>query len=120
MTSTDPTRPTPESYEHLNRYTRIIVDNPPELLEPAAQRTPSYASLDLELDYTTRVGNWDVGAYVQLLNALGRANAVTYAGTTRSCPASVTVEPSSTCAALQDAFDSGIPRLPLLGVRIGF
>jgi hypothetical protein len=101
-------------------YTRIIVDNPPELLEPAAQRTPRYASLDLELDYTTRFGAWDVGAYVQLLNTLGRANAVTYAGTTRSCPALVIIEPSSTCASLHDEFDSGIPRLPLLGVRIGF
>src|SRR5690606_23592608 len=34
-------------------YTRIVINDPPRLEEPNAERTPVYASLDLMVDYTT-------------------------------------------------------------------
>lgn len=92
----------------------------PWLGEPNAKRTPSYASLDLVTDYSTTVGRWQITAYAQLRNALNRDNSVTYARS-QECPG----EPPNTtrggvrvCA--QDSFERGIPRLPLLGVRLRF
>jgi hypothetical protein len=100
-------------------YTQIVVDDPPRLEEPYAQRTPHYHSLDLMVDYATRLGDNEVSAYIQLLNTLGRKNAVTYAGSHQVCPGAS--GPSAlTCPdhMIVDDFRSGLPRLPLIGFRI--
>jgi hypothetical protein len=98
----------------------------PRLREPNARRTPTYASLDLMLDYSRTFGSWQVSGYAQLRNALGRNNAVTYLG-------SVDCRPVGTFAAMSgprlgcdgdtgvvDRFYPGLPRLPLVGVRVEF
>ena len=79
-------------------------------------RTPAYASLDLLVEYTRRVGKWDLTAYGQLRNALGKNNAVTYAGSSTCQP-----DGAGACAGgIDDRFEAGIPRLPLVGVRFTF
>lgn len=80
-----------------------------------AERTPAYASLDLTAEYVWSVGSWDVTAYGQIRNALGRRNAVTYSGS-MACDPGVTGCPDG----FDDRFEPGIPRLPLVGVRFAF
>lgn len=119
-------------------FTRLILADPadddgapPRLGAPNAGRTPSYASLDLMVNYTTTVGSWQFSAYGQLRNALGRNNAVTYSGTVdcgsvagvrmmsgNNWPADLRC--GSTASGLKDVFESGMPRLPLVGIRVAF
>jgi len=106
-------------------YTRILVadsasQGPPTQGQPNAHRTPAYAGLDVVLDYSTTLGDWNVDMFVQVLNVLNRSNAVTYAGS--RCAASATPVGDETCPGpnVFDDFKSGLPRLPLLGVRVAF
>lgn len=85
-----------------------------EVGAPNRLRTPAYASLDLMVEYARMLGRLEVVAYGQLRNALGRANAVTYAGSSwcaggAACPGGV-----------MDRFEAGVPRLPLFGLRLNF
>jgi hypothetical protein len=109
-------------------YTRVVLSEvggpPPRLEEPNAERTPVYASLDLMGDYTRRMGRWEVNAYVQLRNSFNRDNAVTYAGSMDCGGFSAAAAPTSVdCAGfdgIRDTFEPGLPRLPLVGVRVTF
>jgi hypothetical protein len=113
-------------------YTQVILQRegvtgvPPLILEPSAQRTPTYASLDLMVDYTRSMGSWQVNAYAQLRNSLNRDNSVTYAGSTdcgvdlRLAAAFPTRADCSGAAGVRDSFEPGLPRLPLFGVRVTF
>ena len=87
--------------------------------QPNGQRTPHYASMDLMADYTTTMGSWRVSAYAQIRNVLGRDNAVTYARS-RECSPVSDVPSNSLPACTQNFFERGIPRLPLIGVRMSF
>src|SRR5690606_11848502 len=97
---------------------------------PYAERTRSYSSLDLMLEYSTTLGPWRVSAYGQLRNALGRKNAVTYVGS-RDCggiggpPAGVgstgvDCEGTAPGGGVRDQFEEGLPMLPLFGLRVTF
>jgi hypothetical protein len=104
-------------------FTRVILDPEgglPRLGEPSAHRTPVYASLDLLVDYTGRVNGWTLTGYVQLLNALGRRNRVTYSGSVETCPAGESVASCTGPTEIRDRFRSGLPRLPLVGFRVAF
>jgi hypothetical protein len=105
-------------------FTRVVIDetgeNPPRIEEPAAHRTPTYASLDLLLDYTGELAGVRVNAYLQLLNALGRRNRVTYAGSVDQCGSEQSPLPCAGDPVIRDRFRSGLPRLPLVGVRVAF
>lgn len=104
------------SYASGVPYTRVLVGSPPVLGEPNARRTPPYASLDLMAEYGgARFHSVEMNVYVQLRNALGRANAVTYAG---SACSSGTVASACPESAVVDRFEAGLPRLPLLGIRL--
>jgi hypothetical protein len=103
-------------------YTRLILpaedeeDGVVRLGEANGRRTPAYASLDLLVEYSRRVGRWDLTAYGQLRNALGRNNSVTYAGSSACAP-----EGGMGCVGgIDDRFEAGIPRLPLIGLRFTF
>jgi hypothetical protein len=71
---------------------------------PHGERAPAYASLDLLLDRSARWRGVDLGAFLQLRNALGRQNSAVYRGSTPEA----------------DEFDPGIPRLPVVGLRARF
>lgn len=113
-------------------YTRLIFGDktpaspPPSLGSPNAERTPSYASLDLMAEYGHSIGDWQVSAYLQVRNLSNRDNSVTYSGSW-DCPSSGTPSGTGTfsqvcasAAGVTDRFETGLPRLPLLGVRIAF
>lgn len=86
---------------------------------PNAERSPAYASLDLLVDWSRTLGTVQVGAYLQVRNVLGLANAVTYTGSVRQCtPAPPTLVPVG--GGVCDRFDLGVPLLPLAGVRVAF
>jgi hypothetical protein len=86
---------------------------------PNAERTPPYASLDLLLDWSHAFGGVQVGAWLQVRNLLGAANAVTYTGSLRQCtPGAPFQVPAG--GGVCDRFDRGLPRLPLVGLRVAF
>jgi hypothetical protein len=84
----------------------------PWLGEPHAARAPTFASLDLLLDWGGRVRGVEVGVYAQLRNALGRENATVYTGDEPGCM------PVGCGDDLRSEFERGVPRLPVLGVRV--
>lgn len=101
-------------------YTRLLLPGAGEagrrveVGAPNALRTPAYASLDLVVEYARAIGPWELVAYGQLRNALGRGNTVTYAGSSRCAGGAGCV------AGVRDRFEAGVPRLPLFGVRLNF
>lgn len=92
---------------------RCDTDALPWAGDPNAQRAPMYASLDLLVDYSTRWAGLEVGIYGQLRNVLGRENAVVYTGTGSGC--SVV---GCSLDDLRNAYEQGVPRLPVIGVRV--
>jgi hypothetical protein len=85
---------------------------------PNAQRTPPYASLDMSVHWTRTLGAAEVSAYLQVRNVLSRDNASTYAG---SRPVQRVQRPSGvTFVRFEDRFEQGLPRLPLVGLRMTF
>lgn len=102
-------------------YTRLVLGERIGRLEaPNAERTPAYASLDAQLAYSRRLGRAELAATLQLRNVLNRKNAVTYSGTDgwEECGTGE----GSECELRRgpDRFDAGLPRLPMLGVRVTF
>jgi hypothetical protein len=87
-----------------------------------ANRAPAHVTLDLFGDWTRRFNSWSLSVFVQVRNVLNRRNAVTYAGSFEQC----TVDPAFTPdrrqarAGICDAFDRGLPLLPLVGVSVEF
>jgi hypothetical protein len=93
------------------------------LEEPNAERGPRYSSLDLLVDVSASLWSLDVGAYLQLRNALNRANDVTYLGSESPCDAGSERRRPVACedpSARVDRFVAGLPRLPVVGVRVAF
>jgi hypothetical protein len=84
----------------------------PWMSEPNAERAPAHASLDLLLDWNGRLGGLDVGAYVQLRNALGRENVTVYTGNDDGCSL------VGCGAGLRSTYERGVPRLPVIGIRV--
>jgi hypothetical protein len=80
--------------------------------EPHALRAPTFASLDLLVDWTARVGGVEVGVYAQLRNVLGRENGTVYTGDGSGCI-------GVGCGIdLHNLYERGVPRLPVVGVRV--
>jgi hypothetical protein len=110
------------SYASGSPYTRLVIGQSALRLEdPYARRAPAYASGDISLDYNTLVGTRELSAYLQIRNVFGRRNPVTYSGSPESCLGGTGED--GVCAGslvVSDRFDSGIPMLPLFGVRLVF
>jgi hypothetical protein len=80
--------------------------------QPNAIRATPFASLDLLVDWTTHVGDTEIGVYGQLRNVLGRENGTIYVGDGSGCI-------GVGCGGdLHNLFERGVPRLPVLGVRV--
>jgi hypothetical protein len=79
---------------------------------PNAIRARTFASLDLLADWNTRIGATEVGVYAQVRNVLGRENGTVYTGDGSGCL-------DAGCAAdLRNLYERGVPRLPVVGVRV--
>ncbi len=103
-------------------FTRFFPGDTAQVELPNAERTNPYASLDLLLEYTRRVGSFDIGGYLQLRNALARENAITYSGSEWIC-GTIPGVPAEGCPvplAARDHFEPGLPRLPVFGLRVVF
>lgn len=92
----------------------------PRVEAPNAQRAPAYASLDLLVDWTRAFRRWEMGAYLQLRNVLGRDNATLYSDTYEVCVGHEYRSPCPTRYELEDVFEAGIPTVPLFGFRVRF
>lgn len=79
---------------------------------PHLERAPMFASLDLLFDYSRRVRGLDLGAYAQVRNVLGRENATVYTGDEAGCT------PVGCGDDLRSSYERGMPRLPVLGLRV--
>ncbi|HUE96910.1 MAG TPA: carboxypeptidase regulatory-like domain-containing protein [Longimicrobiaceae bacterium] len=112
-------------------FTQLLIDGSADgaslrLGLPNAERTPAYASFDLMVEYERRYTDWLISGYLQIRNVTNRNNAVTYAGTW-NCPAEPPVSGSPTyrevcsgSSGVTHRFEPGLPRLPLIGLRIAF
>ncbi|HEX9107804.1 MAG TPA: TonB-dependent receptor, partial [Longimicrobiales bacterium] len=102
-------------------YTPIVqeqigADLVSRLGDPNSGRGKAYASLDLLLDWSARLGGREVGAWFQLKNALGRDNGVTYVSSRPGC----VLGWCGPRAILENRYQRGLPRLPVLGIRARF
>ena len=79
---------------------------------PNQNRGPGYASLDLLADWGTDLGPVQLGVYAQLRNALGRENATIYAGGSGCLVVGCSIDQ------LRNAYEEGVPRLVVLGIRV--
>jgi hypothetical protein len=79
---------------------------------PHGERAPRFASLDLLFDWSRRVGPLHVGAWAQLRNALGRENATVFTGDAGGCSVVACDDD------LRSVYERGVPRLPVLGIRV--
>ncbi|HMA25868.1 MAG TPA: TonB-dependent receptor [Gemmatimonadaceae bacterium] len=59
-------------------YTRIVAAPIPVAQAPSALRLPTYASLDISLDYTHAIGGTQLIGFIGAQNVLGRKNATWY------------------------------------------
>jgi hypothetical protein len=85
--------------------------------EPNAQRTPPYRSLDTVVHWGRGIRDVEVSAYLQVRNVLARDNASTYSG---SSPIARIQTATGTGVLWDDRFERGLPRLPLVGIRVAF
>jgi hypothetical protein len=85
---------------------------------PNAERTGPYHALDASLHWARAFGPVELSAYLQVRNVLGAENAITYAGT---IPVGTIIRRDGVREIVwDDLFEPGLPRLPLLGVRVTF
>jgi hypothetical protein len=85
---------------------------------PNAERTPPYRSLDASLHWVRPMGPVELSAYMQVRNLLARDNASTYSGSRpiRRVPG----RNGASTVVFEDRFEQGLPRLPLVGLRLTF
>jgi hypothetical protein len=88
--------------------------------QPGALRAPGYASLDLTADWLRRWRGADFVFFVQLRNALGRENVARYNHSVHysGCGFGSPTEDMPGCT--EDLWSRGLPRLPVLGLRVSF
>jgi hypothetical protein len=98
-------------------YTRIVLGQSvpsPASQAPNAQRLPTYASLDLSIDYTRIIRNVAVVGFAGAQNVLGRKNATWYEVTGVCDGQSV---PTPQCRD-HDLFEAPVKLAPTIGVRL--
>ncbi len=110
-------------------YTRVLDCDTEDcegvvLDDPFGRIGPSMGGLDLALHYRHDFAGWWFGAVVQCRNVVGGTNEVTYRDTEAFCPdGSGILDGRCTDGdppTIKDEFVQGVPRLPLLVLRVGF
>ncbi len=87
---------------------------------PGGAQAPGYTTFDVLIDWDHVMRGWTLEAYLQLRNALGASNAVTYAGSVEGC---ASVQPPTkvwVATGVCDYYVRSLPRLPLAGVRVSW
>jgi hypothetical protein len=102
--------------EECSAFGFVCSASPARLESPNAQRAADYRSLDASLTWTRTVSALEISAYVQVRNVLNRDNAITYTGSTPVLMRATRQQD----IVWQDRFESGLPRMPLVGARIAF
>lgn len=87
---------------------------------PGGAQAPGYTTLDVLVDWEHVARGWTLEAYLQLRNAFGATNAVTYAGSVEGCRGGQPPTMVQVAAGLCDYYVRSLPRLPLAGVRVSF
>jgi len=85
---------------------------------PNAERTPAYRSLDTSAQWSHLIGRSEIAVYLQVRNVLGRDNASTYSGS--RVIRRVQTRIGQTAFVFDDRFEAGLPRLPMVGLRVTF
>jgi hypothetical protein len=85
---------------------------------PNAERTDAYASFDASAQWTRQIGSIETSLYAQVRNVLNRTNESTYAGTVAI--GRTTGRDGQRRIIWEDRFESGLPRLLLVGARVSF
>jgi hypothetical protein len=89
---------------------------PPQVGAPNDRRFRGSSSLDVLLDWSGTIHRVRTGLFVQLYNALDADNPGAYSGE-RACSEFDRI--ANGCQPT-DIFDGGLPRLPIVGLRITF
>ncbi len=107
-------------------YTRVHLggffepDQPPRAEAPSSRRGPAYGSLDVLAEWNHSFRRWELGAYLQVRNALNRSNGGMYMRFD-DCPESCGIINGERFGGPgRDEFLPGMPILPLFGFRIAF
>jgi hypothetical protein len=87
---------------------------------PGGAQGPGYTTFDVLVDWDHVARGWTLEAYLQLRNALGATNAVTYAGSVEGCTGGQSPTKVQVAPGLCDYYVRSLPRLPLVGVRVSF
>ena len=97
-------------------YTRIVLGGSagPITQAPNAMRLPTFASLDLSVDYTRRIRSVAVVGFAGAQNVLGRKNATWYEAT-GVCDGQTA--PTPECRG-HDVFETPVKLAPTVGVRL--
>lgn len=93
---------------------------PPSREQPNARRRGGLSSLDASLDWSKRMRGWTLGGFVQLRNVLGAHNEGRYAGYEPPQCQGMCGDGGGFVIEGFDRFHPGVPRLPLVGLRVTF
>ena len=92
----------------------------PDILEmPNAARAPWYSALDLLAEWTRTYSSWRFAIHLQMRNMLNRDNGITYA-VTRGGPCYRRTVDAPFCSTDMDAFQPGVSRQGIFGLKIEF
>jgi hypothetical protein len=87
---------------------------------PNAGRLPAFARMDVSAEWSFVVRGVRAGAYLQVLNVLRRQNPLAYDGPAEASGCAAAERPLAVGCRVGDTFASGIPALPLFGLRASF
>jgi hypothetical protein len=93
---------------------------PPSREQPNARRRAASNSLDVSFDWSKRMRGWTLGGFVQLRNVLGADNEGRYAGYEPPRCQGMCGDAGAVVIEGHDRFHPGLPRLPLVGLRVTF
>jgi hypothetical protein len=93
---------------------------PPSREQPNARRRAASNGLDVSFDWSKRMRGWTLGGFVQLRNALGADNEGRYAGYEPPQCQGTCGDGGGVVIEGHDRFHPGLPRLPLIGLRVTF
>ena len=93
-----------------------------QIEEPNNGRNPNFQSLDLHIDWSHEFSNWRLGVFLQVRNVLNHRNLSSYIWSEERCELDLD-HIARRCIPRGDHYDVfgyGVPRIPLIGIRVTF